>query len=106
MQGTRGRAYKFRRPNDPHAFVLPGDPTEPSGGGNFGAAAALRAKLQGRAAPAASAAPKQETVVLPQVDAKGRAMPGAFGREAAGAGQSLLIIRKTPVVGCLAFLEI
>lgn len=79
-------------PTDPYAIVLPGDPTEPSGGGNFGAAAALRAKLQGRAAPVASAAPKRETVVLPQVDAKGRAMPGAFGREAAGAGHSLLII--------------
>ena len=30
--------------------------------------------------------PKQETVVLPQVDARGRAVPGAFGREEAGAG--------------------
>ena len=63
-----------------------GDPAEPSGGGNFGAAAALRARLQGRAAPAAAAAPRKETVVLPQVDARGRAVPGAFGRDAAGAG--------------------
>ena len=64
-------------------LILPGDPSEPSGGGNFGAAAALKAKLQGRAATA----PKKETIVLPQVDASGRAMPGAFGREAASAGQ-------------------
>ena len=63
-----------------------GDPAEPSGGGNFGAAAALRARLQGRAAPAAAAPPRKETVVLPQVDARGRAVPGAFGRDAAGAG--------------------
>ncbi len=64
-------------------MMTSGDPSEPSGGGNFGAAAALRAKLQGRAAPA----PKKETVVLPQVDVSGRAMPGAFGREAVSAGQ-------------------
>ena len=64
-----------------------GDPAEPSGGGNFGAAAALRARLQGRAAPAAAAASRRETVVLPQVDARGRAVPGAFGRDAAGAGE-------------------
>ena len=68
-----------------------GDPAEPSGGGNFGAAAALRARLQGRAAPAAAAAPpRKETVVLPQVDAQGRAVPGAFGRDAAGAGGRLI----------------
>ena len=71
-----------------------GDPAEPSGGGNFGAAAALRARLQGRAAPAAAAVHRKETVVLPQVDAQGRAVPGAFGRDAAGAGGS----HPTPIV--------
>ncbi len=74
-----------------------GDPAEPSGGGNFGAAAALRARLQGRAAPAATA-PKRETVVLPQVDAGGRAVPGAFGRDAAGAGEPFI---SMPGRGCL-----
>ena len=38
---------------------------------------------QGQAPPAA--APRTETVVLPAVDARGRAMPGAFGRESAAA---------------------
>lgn len=43
--------------------------------------------------------PKQETVVLPQIDSRGRAVPGAFGREEAGAGlpgaggASLLLLR-------------
>lgn len=65
----------------------------PSGGGNFGAAAALRARLLGRSAPPAAAAAaaeaggaKREVVVLPQVDPSGRAVPGAFGRDKAGAG--------------------
>lgn len=69
-----------------------GDPAEPSGGGNFGAAAALRARLLGRGPPAAAAGDptggttKREVVVLPQVDAGGRAVPGAFGRDCAGEG--------------------
>ncbi|KAK9827469.1 hypothetical protein WJX74_004333 [Apatococcus lobatus] len=60
-------------------------------GGNKSAAAALRARLLGKAvpaAPASTAASQQpiqrpamkDTVVLPQVDATGRAMPGEFGR--------------------------
>lgn len=67
-----------------------GDPAEPSGGGNFGAAAALRTRLRGQAPPpsAAAAAPKKEVVVLPQVDASSRAMPGAFGRDSAGIGRA------------------
>ncbi len=72
-----------------------GDPSEPSGGNNFGAAAALRARLRGEAPPSAAAAagaPKKEVVVLPQVDASGRAVPGAFGREAAGAGRAFAIL--------------
>jgi hypothetical protein len=35
---------------------------------------------------AAGGAPKKEVVVLPQVDASGRAMPGAFGRQSSAAG--------------------
>lgn len=31
---------------------------------------------------------RQETVVLPQIDARGRAVPGAFGREEAGNGMA------------------
>ncbi|KAK9823428.1 hypothetical protein WJX72_002672 [[Myrmecia] bisecta] len=67
------------------------------GGGrsNVATAAALRARLLGKAPPAepaglagapASSGGRAERVVLPMVDASGRAMPGAFGREAAGAG--------------------
>ncbi|KAL4428538.1 hypothetical protein ABPG75_002627 [Micractinium tetrahymenae] len=71
--------------------------------GNLSAAAMLKARLTGKAspaeavppaqaAPAAAAAaagteeggPRQETVVLPQINARGRAVPGAFGREEAG----------------------
>lgn len=69
---------------------MAGDPSEPSGGGNLGAAAALKARLLGQAAPAAAAGSgggsKREVVTLPQVDASGRAVPGAFGRERAGEG--------------------
>ena len=66
-------------------------------GGNFGAAAALRARLLGGKAPEGAAAdtsgarggikgPRKETIALPLVDSQGRAAPGAFGRERAGAG--------------------
>jgi hypothetical protein len=62
------------------------------GAGNRSAAEALRARLAGKPVPAAAAAEpagagkQREVVVLPQVDARGRAMPGAFGRESAGDG--------------------
>ena len=82
MISSSGRLH-HRRLALTSLVIYPGDPSEPSGGSNFGAAAVLRAKLQGRAAPA----PKKETIVLPQVDASGRAMPGAFGREAASTGR-------------------
>jgi len=42
----------------------------------------LRARLGGKAPPA-----KDEVVALPLVDASGRAAPGAFGRESAGAAE-------------------
>ncbi|KAK9857597.1 hypothetical protein WJX84_001060, partial [Apatococcus fuscideae] len=59
-----------------------------SAGGNKGVAAALRARLLGKAASASSSPSQQpsqrpamkNTIVLPQVDAAGRAMPGEFGR--------------------------
>ena len=54
---------------------------------NLSAAAALRARLGGRPTAAPAATPshlREETVILPLVDAAGRAAPGAFGREAAG----------------------
>jgi hypothetical protein len=74
-------------------------------GGNMSVAAALRARLSGRAPPAAAAHPpagppsaaarrqheqhqEHEHVALPLIDAQGRAAPGAFGREAAGAKES------------------
>ena len=41
--------------------------------------------LQGQPQPEPSAKPRAEVVVLPTVDARGRALPGAHGREAAGA---------------------
>ena len=49
-------------------------------------------RLQGKAAPAAAVASGaragagREVEVLPSVDAQGRAVAGAFGREAAGQG--------------------
>ncbi len=66
--------------------------------GNKDIAAALRAKLGGKPTAAGSegthgraggaeeagALGRKEVVVLPQVDASGRAAPGAFGREAGG----------------------
>ncbi|EFN55254.1 hypothetical protein CHLNCDRAFT_134588 [Chlorella variabilis] len=66
-------------------------PAARSGGGgganNLSVAAMLRARLTGKAPPPeAQAPPERETVVLPQVDARGRAVPGAFGREEAGTG--------------------
>jgi hypothetical protein len=36
--------------------------------------------------------------VLPQVDAAGRAMPGAFGRDSAGAGATPHLLRHMPAV--------
>lgn len=62
---------------------------------NKAVAAALRAKLLGRAPPAAAgpaaepaaaSGSRREVVVLPQIDAAGRAVAGAFGRAAAGEG--------------------
>lgn len=42
---------------------------------------------QGKAAPAAAtAASRRQVELLPSVDAQGRAVAGAFGREAAGQG--------------------
>eukprot|EP00884_Botryococcus_braunii_P013106 jgi/Botrbrau1/21797/Bobra.0190s0022.1 len=60
-------------------------PPRPAGA-NFGAAAALRARLLGKPPPSTSEADagrKKEVVVLPTVDARGRALPGAFGRDKA-----------------------
>ena len=58
------------------------------GGGNRSTAAALRAKLLGHGGAADGAGggggKEREVVHLPMVDASGRAMPGTFGREAAG----------------------
>ncbi|KAL6782403.1 hypothetical protein ACKKBG_A06645 [Auxenochlorella protothecoides x Auxenochlorella symbiontica] len=61
----------------------------PAAAGNLGAAAALRARLLGRPLPAAVPEGVQgadAVEALPLVDARGRAVPGAFGREVAGAG--------------------
>lgn len=74
-------------------------------GGNFGAAAALRARLMG-AKPAAQTdsmaaarerieGPRRETVALPLVNSQGRAVPGAFGRERAGAGEPENLMQAT-----------
>lgn len=52
---------------------------------NLSAAAMLRARLGGRPPTAPTPHHREETVVLPLIDAVGRAAPGAFGREAAGA---------------------
>lgn len=57
----------------------------PAAGGNLGAAAALRARLLGKGPPPAEAPPRPAEELLPLVDARGRAVPGAFGRETAGA---------------------
>jgi hypothetical protein len=61
--------------------------------------------MQGKAAPASAAAAAsgsragaaREVEVLPSVDAQGRAVAGAFGREAAGQG-------ALPPGGCYCFL--
>lgn len=82
------------------AADAPAAPVPAPSGRNFSAAAALRARLlgAGKPGPAASspapaqasgaggAAGRRETVALPMVDAAGRAVRGAFGREAADAG--------------------
>jgi hypothetical protein len=72
-----------RRPGPPpRAADAPPRPT----GGNFGAAAALRARLLGKGPPQGSGIEtgrQKEVVVLPSVDAQGRALPGAFGRDSA-----------------------
>jgi hypothetical protein len=63
-----------------------------AGPGNRSAADALRARLGGKAPPAAAAeaGSKHEVVHLPLVDASGRAVPGAFGRETAADTQRAL----------------
>lgn len=61
-------------------------PTSEGGGlqnTNKSAAAMLRERLGGKAY-SSRAGPHHETVVLPLIDASGRAVPGAFGRESAG----------------------
>eukprot|EP00798_Chlamydomonas_sp_ICE-L_P003126 gene3126-13138_t len=62
---------------------------EGGGGGNKSAAEMLRAKLQGKAPPAGNTdeggGVRREVVQLPLIDAHGKAVAGAFGREAAGA---------------------
>ena len=54
-----------------------------SNNNNISAAAMLRAKLSGKAVGPAQNLPNRSSgeVVLPMVDSKGRAAPGAFGRE-------------------------
>lgn len=80
----------------------PGQADEkPLATGNMSVAAALRARLMGKAAPAPTVPPVTKAgasaadssgksrplvEVLPQIDARGRAVAGSFGREAAEAG--------------------
>jgi hypothetical protein len=69
-----------------------------AGGGNQSKAAMLRAKLMGKPVPPAATEPAaggsqqagRQVVALPLVDARGRAAPGAFGREGAGAAARAL----------------
>jgi hypothetical protein len=78
--------------------VADGAATADAGGGNQSKAALLRAKLMGKPvppaapapAPGASQPPGRQVVALPLVDARGRAAPGAFGREGAGAAARAL----------------
>ena len=75
-----------------HAYADAGD-------GNKASAAALRARLMGNKQPSMVLGPKPDSaqepkghesraqsVQLSAVDSKGRAVPGAFGRAAVGAG--------------------
>lgn len=81
-------APRVPSPEGPPPAAAPARPAS----GNQSVADALRARLMGRAAPAASAAAPaaaagggRQAVALPLVDASGRAAPGAFGRKTAGA---------------------
>ncbi len=56
------------------------------GDGNKATAAALRARLMQGKQPSMVLGPNPESVQLSAIDSKGRAVPGAFGRAAVGAG--------------------
>jgi len=108
QRGPYSRSIEEEKGKEEDAIVAPGRlPLPNSKSNNLSAAAMLRARLSGRKAPSSTARhgePKQklgkqeETVILPLIDASGRAAPGAFGREsastAAGADASTRPIKK------------